>query len=150
MVALNVYHASNVSVDLYNSSCLVLQCHSAEVSRMVTSSFVWSWVISVNVNEGPKIPRIELNTVHLYQHYSLFMHNKLHYIWRGDYCKCVRPAQAPVLTWRSSSVPPGTTFTIRSPPGPRRLQQHNTHNRQTAMPPAEFEPEQASSRRPTP
>jgi len=73
--------------------------------------------------KGSKIPRIELNTVHLYQHYSLFMHNKLQYIWRGDYCECVRPAQLPVLAWSSSSVPPGTTSTIRSPPGPRRIQQ---------------------------
>ena len=47
---------------------------------------------------GSKIPTIELNTVHLYQHYSLFMHNKLQYNWRGDYCECVRPAQLPVLT----------------------------------------------------
>ena len=47
---------------------------------------------------GPKIPRIELNTVHLYQHYSLFMPTKLQYTWRGDYCECVRPAQLPVLT----------------------------------------------------
>ena len=45
-----------------------------------------------------KIPRVELNTVHLYQHYSLFMHNKLQYTGRGDYCECVRPAQLPVLT----------------------------------------------------
>ena len=45
-----------------------------------------------------KIPSIELNTLHLYQHYSLFMHNKLLYTWRGDYCECVRPAQIPVLT----------------------------------------------------
>jgi hypothetical protein len=73
--------------------------------------------------KGSKIPRIELNTVHLYQHYSLFMHNKLQYTWRGDYCECVRPAQLPVLTWSSSSVPPGTTSTIRSPPWPRRIQQ---------------------------
>ena len=29
--------------------------------------------------KGYKIPRIELNTVHLYQHYSLFMYNKLQY-----------------------------------------------------------------------
>jgi len=28
-------------------SCLVLQWQSAEVSRTVTSSFVWSWTISV-------------------------------------------------------------------------------------------------------
>jgi len=45
-----------------------------------------------------KIPRTELNTVHLYQHCSLCMHNKLHYTWYGDYCECVRPAQVPVLT----------------------------------------------------
>jgi len=31
--------------------------------------------------KGPKIPRIELNEVHLYQHYSLFMHNELQYTW---------------------------------------------------------------------
>ena len=31
-------------------SCLVLQFQSAEVSRTVTSSFEWSWTISVNVN----------------------------------------------------------------------------------------------------
>ena len=48
--------------------------------------------------KGSKIPRIELNTVHLYQHYSLFMHNKLQYSWHGDYCEWVRPAQLPVLT----------------------------------------------------
>jgi len=34
--------------------------------------------------KGPKIPRIELNTVHLYQYYSLFMHNKLQYIWKNS------------------------------------------------------------------
>jgi hypothetical protein len=39
------------------------------------------------------------------------------YTWYGNYCKCVQPAQLPVLTWGSSSVPPGTTSTIRSPPG---------------------------------
>jgi len=48
--------------------------------------------------KGSKIPRIELNTVHLCQHYSLFMPNKLLYTWHGDYCECVRPAQLPVLT----------------------------------------------------
>jgi len=26
------------------------------------------------------------------------MPNKLQYIWRGDYCECVRPAYLPVLT----------------------------------------------------
>ena len=29
---------------------------------------------------------------------SLVMPNKLLYTWCGDYCKCVRPAQLPVLT----------------------------------------------------
>ena len=29
--------------------------------------------------KGPKIQRNELNTVHLYQNYSLFIHNKLQY-----------------------------------------------------------------------
>ena len=73
--------------------------------------------------KGPKIPRIELGTVHLYQHYSLFVHNKLQYTWRGDYCECVQAAQLPVLTWGSSSVPPGTTSMIRSPLGLRGIQQ---------------------------
>ena len=98
MVAISVYRASNVWVDACNSSCLVLQLQSVEVPRTVTSSFVWSWTISINVNEGTKIPRIELSTVHLYQHYSLFMPNKLQYTWSWDYCECVRPAQLSVLT----------------------------------------------------
>ena len=56
--------------------------------------------------KGSKIPTTELNTVHFYQHYSLFMHNKLQYTWRGDYCECVRPAQLPVLTEvRAPSLP---------------------------------------------
>jgi hypothetical protein len=45
-----------------------------------------------------KIPRIELKTIHLYQHYSLFVHNKLQYTWCVDYGECARPAQLPVLT----------------------------------------------------
>jgi len=77
----------------YKSRRLVLQLQSAKASRTVTSS----WTISVNVMKGSKIPRIELNTVHLYQHYSLYMPNKLLYTWRGDYCECVRPAQLPIL-----------------------------------------------------
>ena len=48
--------------------------------------------------KGSQIPRIELNTVHLCQHYSLYMPNKIQYNWRGDYCECVRPAHLPVLT----------------------------------------------------
>jgi len=41
--------------------------------------------------KGSKIPRIELSTVHLCQHYSLFMPNKLLYTWHGDYCVCGLP-----------------------------------------------------------
>jgi len=51
------------------------------------------------------------------------MHNKLQHTWRGDYNECVQHAQLPVLTWVSSSVPPGTTSMIRSQPGSRRIQQ---------------------------
>jgi hypothetical protein len=69
----------------------------------------------------PTITTVELHTFLLKQHYALFMRNKLQYTWRGDYCECVRPAQLPVLTWSSSSVPPGTKSTIRSPPGPRSV-----------------------------
>jgi hypothetical protein len=70
----------------------------------------------------PTIMAVELHTFHLYHHYSLFMHNKLQYNWHGDYCECVQPAQLPVSTWGPRSGPPGTTSTIRSPPGPRRIQ----------------------------
>jgi len=48
--------------------------------------------------KGSKIQRIELNTAYLYQHYSLFMPNKLQYTCRGYYCKCGQPDQFPVLT----------------------------------------------------
>jgi len=34
----------------------VLQWQSAKVARTVTSSFLWSWTISVNVNEGIQDP----------------------------------------------------------------------------------------------
>ena len=81
------------------------------------------WSVLMN---GHKTPRIELNAFHFCQPYSLFMRNKLQDTWRGDYCERVRPAQLPVLTCSSSSVPPGTTYTIRSPPGPRRVQQPNS------------------------
>jgi len=39
-----------------DKSCLVIQMQSAEVSRTVTSSFEWSWTISVTVNEGIQGP----------------------------------------------------------------------------------------------
>ena len=36
--------------------------------------------------KGRKIPRFELSTFHLYQHYSMFMHDKLQHTWLGGYC----------------------------------------------------------------
>jgi len=119
LVALNVYRASNVCGHVCKSSCLVLQWQSAEVSRKVDEQ----WVLMVM--QRPTITRTELNIVHLQQHYSLFMHNKLQHTWRGDYCECVRHDQLPVLTWGSSSVPHVTTSTIRSPPGQRIIQHNN-------------------------
>ena len=50
------------------------------------------------VMQRPTIATVELHTVHLYQHYLLFMHDKPQYTWRGDYCEFVQPGQLPVLT----------------------------------------------------
>jgi len=105
------------------SRSLVLQLQSAEVSRKVTSSFVWSWTISLTLNERIQCSESWTQYSSFVQHYSLFIHNKLQYTWRGDYCGFVRPAQLPVLTWSSNTVPPGTKTLLRSPPGPRRIRQ---------------------------
>jgi hypothetical protein len=51
VVALYVYRASNVWVDVSNSSCLVLQLQSAEVCRTVTRRFERSGTISECGNE---------------------------------------------------------------------------------------------------
>ena len=56
VVALSVYRASNVWDRVQESRRLVLQLQSAEFSRTVTSSFLRSWTISVNVNEGIQDP----------------------------------------------------------------------------------------------
>ena len=56
MIPLNDCHVSNLWVDLCNSSCLVLQLQSAEVSLTVTSSFECVRTVSVNVNEGTQDP----------------------------------------------------------------------------------------------
>jgi hypothetical protein len=77
---------------------LVLQLQSAEVSQRWPAALYEAGRSVLMLMIGSKIPRTKLNTVHLYQHYSLFVHNKLQYTWRGDYCECVRPAQLPVLT----------------------------------------------------
>jgi hypothetical protein len=54
--ALNVYRASNVWVDVRNSSCLVHQLQPADTSPTVTSCFVWSWTIRFYVIEGLQDP----------------------------------------------------------------------------------------------
>jgi hypothetical protein len=76
---------------------LVLEQQSAEVSQLWPAALYEAGLWVLMLVKGSKIARVELSTVHLYQHYPLFMHNELQYTWRGDYCKCVRPAQVPVL-----------------------------------------------------
>jgi len=76
--------------------------------------------------KGSKIPRIELSTFHLYQHYSLFMHNKLavHLMWGLlRVCVCVWPAQLPVLTEVQALSLLEQHPQYVPPLGPRRIQQ---------------------------
>jgi hypothetical protein len=76
------------------------QCVAALCSSCSSQKYLERWPAAskeagrsvLTLMMGPMIPRIELHTVHLYPHYSLFMHNKLQFTWRGDYCECVRPA----------------------------------------------------------
>jgi hypothetical protein len=84
---------SNARVDTLCSSCS-LQKH---LERWPAALYEAGRSVLM-LMKGSKILRIELNTVHLYKHYSLFMPNKLQYNWCGDYCECVWPAQLPVLT----------------------------------------------------
>jgi len=65
VVALNVYRAGNVWVDVCNNSSLVLQLKSAEVSRTSRDSCERSWTISVNEethNHGSRTPYMSLVT----------------------------------------------------------------------------------------
>ena len=101
----------------------MLQLQSAEVSRTVTKSFEWSCTISECWWQRRDPQSRELKSVHFTCNSIVHCLRKLQYTWSGDYCEHVRPAQLPVLTWGSSFVPPRTTSTIRSPPGPRRIQQ---------------------------
>jgi hypothetical protein len=96
---------------------LVLQLQSAEISRTVTSSFVWRWTISVNVNEGIQDPEN-------WTQYSSFVSalftvyaqwTPVHLTW--GLLRVCAACPIPRLNWSSSSVPPGKTSTIRSPPG---------------------------------
>jgi len=55
VVALSVYRASNVWDQVQKQTPWATMV-SAEVYRMVTSSFVWSWTISVNFSERIQDP----------------------------------------------------------------------------------------------
>jgi hypothetical protein len=105
---------------------LVLQLQSAEVSRTVTSSFVWSWTITVNVNEGIQDP--ESWTQYSSCVSALFIvyaqKTPVHLKW--GLLRVCTACPTPHLNLSLSSLPPGTTSTIRSPPGPRTLQ-HPSH-----------------------
>jgi hypothetical protein len=79
--------------------------------------------VSVNVNKGTQDPESWTQYSSLVTALFTVTHSKLQYTWHGDYCEWVRPAQLPVSTQGSSSVPPGTTSTVHSPSGPRRIQQ---------------------------
>ena len=81
---------------------LGLQCSLPKyLERWPAALYEAGWSVLM---KRSKTLRTELNTVHLYQHYSLYIPNKLQYTWRGDYCECVCVACRTVLTevWASS------------------------------------------------
>jgi hypothetical protein len=86
---------SSTRVDALCFSCSLLQYLERQPAALYEAG---QSVLMLMLMKGSKIPRIELNTIHLYQHYSPYMPNKRQYIWCGDYCKCVQPAQLPILT----------------------------------------------------
>ena len=100
---------------------LVHELQSAEVSRTVTTSFVWSWAISANVNEGSKLNSIQFTCISIIHCLCTANSSTLDVGIIASVCGL---PQFPVLTRNSSSVPLGTISTIRSPPGPRRMQQN--------------------------
>jgi len=114
---------SNVWVDIRNSSCLVLQVQSAEISWTLTGSFVWSWMSIVNFNEGTQYPES-------WTQYSSFVSalfpvyahwTPVHLTWGLSRMRAACPT--PCLNWSWSCVPHGATSMICSPPGPCRIQQ---------------------------
>ena len=62
MVALNVYRASNVWVDLRNSSSFVSSCSLPKY--LGDQPLGMKLTISVKVMKGSEIPRVELSIVH--------------------------------------------------------------------------------------
>jgi len=61
--------------------------------------------------KGSKIQRVEINTVHLYQHYSLYQCTINSSTPDVGIIACAA-CPTPRLNWSSSYVPPGTTSTI--------------------------------------
>ena len=121
----NVYYSASHVWD--REQCVTALCSSCSLPKYVgrwrAALYEAGRSVLMSVN-GSKTPRFELNTVHLYQPYSLFMHNKLLYTLRGYYCVC-EPCPNPRLNRSLSSVPPRTISMIHSPPGPCRMQQIN-------------------------
>jgi hypothetical protein len=79
----------------------VTECRAdAFVLQQSLPKYLEEWPAALTIWLILRDPRSrELNPLQsLYQLYSLSVLNKLQYSWRGNYCKCVRPAQLPVLT----------------------------------------------------
>jgi hypothetical protein len=79
----------------------VTECRAdAFVLQQSLPKYLEEWPEALTIRLILKDPRSrELNPLQsLYQLYSLSVLNKPQYSWRGIYCKCVRPAQLPVLT----------------------------------------------------
>jgi hypothetical protein len=123
MVMLSVYRASNVWGDAHNRICLVLQLESAEyLERRRAALNEAGRSASVIVNEGTRIPRVELNTFHLYQHYSLLCTTEVHLTW--GLLRVCAACQTPRLNlrfelrpyWNNThdTFPTGTTSTVLS------------------------------------
>jgi len=97
------------------------QCVAALCSSCSLQKYLERWSAALNeaggsvlmLMKGPKIQRIELNTVYFYQDYSLFMHDKLQYTWRGDIASVCSLANSPSYPKVRAPVPSGTS-TIRS------------------------------------
>jgi len=70
------YVGSSARVEALCSNCLLQKY----LERWGVALYEAGWS-ALTLMKGSKIPRTELNTVHLYQHYSLFKPNKLQYFF---------------------------------------------------------------------
>jgi hypothetical protein len=117
------YRASTVWGHECKSSCPVLQLQSADyLERWRAALNEAGKSVVVNCNEETHIR--DLNSMQLTYNSIIPCLCTINSstLDVAIYCECVQPEQFPVLTWDSSSVPPGTTSMIRSPPGSRRIQ----------------------------